>query len=107
MTGVQTCALPICLAELQGGLRIGVDEHFLDRGAFGPVLSNQRLQLPLQLNQPLGERLLAVGPDLPVGDVAQPVPFRRDDAPAGAAEPRVEAEDQRQESRSITSSGTS
>ena len=61
---------------------------------------------PFERDQALGERLLRVGPDLAVGDVAQPVTLGADHAPAGAAQARVEA-NQDQPSFSITSSGTS
>jgi hypothetical protein len=52
-------------------------------------------------HQTIGQRHLGVGPDLPVGDMAQPVAVRPDDAPTGAAKPGVEA-DQDQPSFSIT-----
>ena len=93
------------LAELQGRLRIVVDEHLLDRGRGWPMLGEDGEQAAVQLDQPGGERGLRVGADLAVGDVAQAVALGRDHAPAGAAEPGIEAEDD--QSFSITSSGTS
>jgi hypothetical protein len=63
-------------------------------------------KLPVELDQAGGKRGFRIGADLAVGDVAQPVSLRADDAPAGAAKPRIQAEDD-QETRSITSSETS
>jgi hypothetical protein len=63
-------------------------------------------QSVVQTHQALRQRLLGIGPDLAVGDVAQPVAFGGDDTPAGAAKPGIEA-DQDQASFSITSSETS
>jgi hypothetical protein len=66
----------------------------------------QRGELSIELDQSGGKRRLRIGPDVAVGDMAEPVAVGPDDAPPGAAKPGVEAEDD-QETRSITSSGTS
>ena len=94
------------LAELQGGLRIVVDEHLLDRRAFGAMLGEDGEKLAVEGEQPVGKSGLRIGSNLAVGDMAEPVPVRPDEAPAGAAKPRIKAEDD-QESFSITSSDTS
>ena len=94
------------LAELQCRLGIFVDEHLLDRGRRGMMLRQDLAQNIVQPDQALGKRVLRVGPDLAVGDMAQPVTFGGNDTPAGAGEPGIEA-DQDQASFSITSSGTS
>jgi hypothetical protein len=60
----------------------------------------------MEIDQAHGQVRLGIGPDLSVGDMAQAVAFRRDDAPAGAAESGIKA-DQDQAIFSITSSGTS
>ena len=43
-------------------------------------------------DKPHGERRLVVGRHRPAGDEAQPVAVDFDDPPAGAAKPRVDAE---------------
>ena len=95
------------LAELQGRLRVLVDEHLFDRGGLGPVLGDQRLELAGEVCEALGQRRGGARPDLAVGEVGEAVAFGADQPPAGGAEPRVEAKDQRQPSRSSSSSGTS
>ncbi len=44
-------------------------------------------------HQPLAERGALAGLDRTAGDVNQPVAVALDQAPAGAAEPRIDAED--------------
>lgn len=95
------------LAELEGRLRVLVDEHFLDRGAIRRPVGEQRLDLRSEVGQAFRQRLLGVGPELAVGDMAEAVAVGADQAPAGGAEPRIEAEDQRQPNFSSSSSGTS
>jgi hypothetical protein len=87
-------------------LRVRIDEHFLDRGAVGRAIDDQRRQLRVEMRQPPWQRLGAVGLQPAIGDVAQPVALGTDQAPAGRAEARIETE-QDQPSFSITSSETS
>jgi len=94
------------LPELQRRLRVLVDEHFLDRGGGGRVVSNQRIELVGEGRKPARQRRVGIRLDLSVGDVRQPIAFSLDQAPAGRAEPRIEAEDF-QASFSSSSSGTS
>ena len=83
------------LAELQRRLRIFVEEHFLDRGGRrADGRRGRRRAPPSSADQAGGQRRLGIGADLAVGDVAQPVALGRDHAPAGAAEARIEADDQ-------------
>ena len=81
------------LAELQRRLRIFVEEHLL-AGGFGRAMRVDHLaQRRLQPHQPRRQVLLRVGPHLAVGDMAQPVALGGDHPPAGAAQARIEADD--------------
>src|SRR5205085_4960529 len=81
------------LAELEGRLRVVVDEHLLDRRRARPVLAEHGLKPVVELYQARGERHLGVGPDLAVGDMAQAIALRPDHAPACASKAGIEAED--------------
>jgi hypothetical protein len=70
------------------------------------MVRDQRFELVGECGQPARQDRRSVGLDLAVGDVRQPVAVGFDQAPAGGAEPGVEAEDF-QASRSSSSSGTS
>ena len=94
------------MGELQRRLGVGVDEDFLDRCAFGIMFDEQVCEQRVENIQPLGQRHFGIGLDLAIGDVAEAIALRRDDAPASRAEAGIEAEDD-QPSFSITSSGTS
>ena len=98
---------PAGLAELERRLRVLVDEHFLDRRRLRRAVGDQRVELAGEVRQALRQRVAAVGLELPVGDMAQPIALGADQAPAGGPKPRIEAEDQRQPSFSNSSSGTS
>ena len=87
-------------------LRVGVDEHFLDRAGVGLVLGDEGLDLAGELGEALGERRGGAGLHLAVGEVRQAIALGADQPPAGRAEAGVEAEDD-QASRSMTSSLTS
>jgi hypothetical protein len=87
-------------------LRVGVDEHFLDRRAVGRAIDDQRRKLRIEMRQTSRKRLGAVRLQPAIGDVAQPVALGADQAPAGRAEARIETE-QDQPSFSMTSSETS
>ena len=84
------------LAELEGRLRVLVDEDFLNRRGPGRAVGDERVELAGQVRQPLRQCFAAVGLELPVGDMAEPIALGTDQAPAGGSEPRVEAEDQSQ-----------
>jgi hypothetical protein len=70
------------------------------------VVSNQCIELVGEGRKPARQRRVGIRLDLSVGDVRQPIAFSLDQAPAGRAEPRIEAEDF-QASFSSSSSGTS
>jgi hypothetical protein len=70
------------------------------------MFSEHLAKRPMKRGQAIGQSALGIGANLTVGNVAQTISLGGDDAPAGAAKPRVEAE-QDQASLSITSSGTS
>ena len=94
------------LAELQARLRIVVEKHFFNGRRGGPMGLDHFAERQIQPKQAIGERLLGIGSDLAVGEMAQPVAFGPDQAPTGASEARIEADDD-QPSRSRTSSETS
>ena len=94
------------LAELERRLRVLVDEHFLDGRAFGRMIGDQGFELRREMRQALRQSVGAIGLQLTVGDVAEPIALGLDQAPARGAEPRIEPEDL-QASRSSSSSGTS
>ena len=94
------------MAELDRGLRVAGQEDLLDRGGGRAVPFDDRAQFVLKPEQAIGQSLLRIGADLAVGDMAQPVPLGGDHPPAGAAEARIEADDD-QPSFSSTASDTS
>jgi len=94
------------LAQLQRRLWIFVDEHLFDRRALGPVLPDDGSEPIVKVEETHRKIGLRVGPDLTVGNVAQPVPFGGDDTPAGAGKPGIET-DEDQPNFSITASETS
>ena len=60
---------PARLPQLERGLRVHIDEHFLDGPRIGPVLRDHGGEACVQLDQPLGHGGLGVGADLAIGDV--------------------------------------
>ena len=94
------------LPELEGRLRIGVDEHLLASRAIWPLFGDQRLELVGKMREPARKRSRGVGFQLTVGDVAEAVAVGFDHTPARRAEARIESEDL-QASFSSSSSGTS
>ncbi len=82
------------LTELQGRLRVLVDEHLLDCGGLRTVLGDQRLELAREVGEALGQGRGRVRLELAVGEVGKAGALGPDQPPAGSAEPRVEAEDQ-------------
>ena len=94
------------LRQLEGRLRVLVDEHLLDRRAVGRVGGNHRGDGVVEMREPLGHGRVRLGRHLPVGQVCQPRSFCADKTPAGAGKRGIEAEND-QPSFSITSSETS
>ena len=81
------------MTELEGGAGILVDEGLLDRRLMRHKGGDHRLESVLQLDKPLGERAAFVRAHHAVGNVAEPGAVALDDAPAGAPEPRIDADD--------------
>ena len=67
------------LAELQRGLRVLVDEDFLDRGGVGPMLVEQGFKLAGEIGEALGQRRVGLGLQLAVGEVGKAVALGADD----------------------------
>ena len=97
---------PARLAELERRLRVLVDEHFLDGGAFRPLIREKGLKLVGEVGKPPRQGRRAVSSDLTVGDVTESVPVSLDEAPTRRAKARIETEDF-QASFSSSSSETS
>src|SRR3546814_11845894 len=79
------CSSDLRLAQLQGGLRIVVNEHLLHRRAVGPVFQQQVSERQIKDKQTAGEWHLAVSFYLTVGDVGEAITVRSYDAPASGA----------------------
>lgn len=94
------------VGEFQRRLRVVVDEHLLDRRRGRRMINDHRRQDCVKMREPVGQRSLRVGLHMPVGDVADPAALDADNAPAGATQRGIEAEDD-QPSFSITASGIS
>jgi hypothetical protein len=94
------------LAELQGRLRVLVDEHLLDGSRGGGMVGDQGVELVSERREPARQRRIGVGLDLPVGDMRQAIALSLDQPPAGRAKAGIEAENP-QASFSSSSSGTS
>lgn len=94
------------LPQFQRGLRIGIDENFLDGRRTRPMLKDQVRQRRVKRQQPRGKRRLRVSLYLPVSDVAEAIAVHCDQPPASGAKAGVKPE-QDQPSFSSTSSETS
>ena len=81
------------LTELQRRGRVLVDEGRFDRRLAGMKLLDDANQTIVDRQQPNGERGLVFARDRAAADKRQPVAVNVDDAPAGAAEPRIDAQD--------------
>jgi hypothetical protein len=92
------------LAELEGRLRVLVDEHLLDRGGVGRMIGEDRFKLRGEVGEAHRKRFASGCFQLPIGDVRQAIALGANEAPAGRAKSRVEAEDQCQPSFSSSSS---
>jgi len=95
-----------CLPELEGRLGIAVHEDLLDGGRAWRMVGDERLEMARERREAGCERLTAVGLDLPVGDMDEPIALRLDETPASGAKAGIEAENS-QARRSSSSSGTS
>ena len=87
-------------------MRVFVHEHLLDRDSVGAEGFDDRVQFRVEQQQPVRQRQFRVCRDLAIVDVAQPVAFLADDAPAGGAKAGVKPKNYHP-SFAITSSDTS
>jgi hypothetical protein len=94
------------VSELQRRLRVLVDEDLFGSCSIGSLFGDQELELFGKGCKSVGQRRRAIGTDLAIGNMDEAVSLGVDHAPAGRAEPRVEAQDP-QARRSSSSSGTS
>ena len=81
-----------CLAEFQGCCRICIDESCLDCRFMRLILLDHRDQTVMNCEQPHAEIGAIAGFQRTASDVDQPVAVGFYQAPAGAAEPRIDAE---------------
>ena len=81
------------LAEFQGRPRILVDEGLLDGGLLRLEAGDDAHQALVELAQAIGQLGLRIRRDEAAGDVGQAHPVCLDDAPAGAAQARIDADD--------------
>ncbi len=94
------------MAELEARLRIVVEKDFLNRRGRRPMSLDYLAKRLIEAEKPVGQSLLGVGSHLAVGEMTEAIAFGPDQAPTGAAEARVKADDD-QLRRSRTSSETS
>ena len=80
------------LAELERRLGVLVDEGRLDRRLVRPEFFENAHQPVMDGEKPRGERVPIVGRHRAAADKAEPIAGNLDHAPAGAAEPRIDAE---------------
>ena len=81
-----------CLAKGKRRRRVGIDEGLLHRRLVWTIRLDHREQAVMDCHQPLAERGLVGGRNRAAGDIDQPVAVGLDQAPAGAPEPRIDAE---------------
>ena len=81
------------LAELQRRRGVAVDEGLLDRRLVGRVVADHRREPAVQRQQPVRQLAVERRMDRAGGDEGERIAARRDDAPAGAAEAGIDAED--------------
>lgn len=74
------------LREFEGGLRIGIDEHFLGGGTIGRILPDHGCNRAVQVIEPGGHWRLGIRLDFTIGNVADPRAFAADHTPAGAGQ---------------------
>ena len=74
-------------------MRIDVDEHLFDRRAIGPMFKDQVREREIDRQQARRQRHRAVGLDLAIGKVGEPVAVRGDQTPAGGAKAGVETKE--------------
>jgi hypothetical protein len=85
---------PARLTEFQSRLRVGIAEHLLDRRALRLIGFHDLHDRTVEQGQPARQGHRRIGADLAVGDMRQAIAVGTDDAPAGGAEARIDAEDQ-------------
>ena len=81
------------LAELERRARILAHEGQFDRRLIGPEFVENAHQAVMNDQKPRGERIAIVGGHRAAADKAQRIAGDLDHAPAGAAEPGIDAED--------------
>eukprot|EP01136_Pigoraptor_vietnamica_P025539 Opistho-1_new@79650 len=78
--------------ELQGRLRVGVDEHLLDRSALWRMIGDQRGQHRVEMREPAWQRRPGIGLELAVGEVAEAIALSTNQPPAGGTKAGIETE---------------
>ena len=86
-------AMPRAWPSFSVAHAVAIDEGLLDGGFHGRQPRQHLLQAVEQLPEAHAEALRLVGDDRAAGDEAEPDPVRVDDAPAGAPQARVDADD--------------
>ena len=81
------------LPELERGAGIGVDEGLLHGGLIRLIFAKDVDELGVELEEALGQRLVAIGMERAIGHIGEARAFLPDDAPAGVAQARVDADD--------------
>jgi hypothetical protein len=81
------------LAELQRRAGVGGHEGLLDAGRIWPMVAGKLSDRLEDMAEPLGHRNVGRRLDHAMGDMHQPRAHLFDDAPAGMAEARIDAED--------------
>src|SRR3954453_8494488 len=81
------------LTKLQRGPAVLVDEGLFNRGFRRIEIAEHGGKPFVDRQQPRGERRPSAGPPRPPADENQPVALDLDDAPAGAAKARIDAQD--------------
>ncbi len=87
-----TMAMPRAWPSLSVALRVLVDEGRLDGGLVGPEFVENAHQPVMDGEKPHGERIAIVGRHRAAADKVKPIAGNLDHAPAGAAEPGIDAE---------------
>ena len=81
------------LAKFQGGLRVLVDEDFLDRRSVRSIIGEHRFQLGSKMRKTLRQAFGCVGFQLAVGEMREAISVGSDQTPAGRSKAGVKAED--------------
>ena len=86
-------AMPRACPSLRVADGVAIDEGLLDRGLVRRVLRDHAAQAVVDRDQPHRQRRLVVGHHRAAGEKRESVAVDHDHAPAGAAEPGIDAED--------------